>query len=127
MARFLWVCLGGAFGTGARYLLQGWTAAQLGSLFPYGTLGVNLLGSFLISLLMYVGLATDLFSATVRVALTTGILGGFTTYSSFCYESLVYLREGSWGLAALYVASTLMGCLAACFLGLALGRVLVGR
>ena len=87
MNRFFWICLGGAAGTGARYLLSGWTLAAFGVAFPWGTLSVNVIGSFLLGLLMPVGVATPLLSPTLRLALTTGVMGGFTTYSTFNSEN----------------------------------------
>lgn len=122
MERLLLVCLGGALGSGARYLLSGWLAERLGHAFPYGTFAVNVVGSFLLAVLMQVGLASAALSPTARIALGTGVLGGFTTYSTFSYETFVYLREGAPALAALNVSLTLFGCLAACWLGFAAGR-----
>lgn len=87
LARFFWICLGGAIGTGARYLLSGWMLRVAGPGFPYGTLAVNVAGSFLLGLLMQVSLATDSFPPTLRVVLATGVMGGFTTYSAFNYET----------------------------------------
>ena len=126
MWRFLWICAGGAFGTGARYLLSGWAAATLGPAFPYGTLAVNLIGSFCVGLLMQVGIATPILSPTARLTLTTGVMGGFTTYSTFNYETLQYLQEGAWAMAGLNVATTLLVCLAAGALGVAVARGLLG-
>ncbi len=125
MLRFLSICLGGAFGTGARYLLGGWIGRLAG--FPLGTFTVNVLGSFLMGLLSEVALTSEAISPTLRLTLATGVLGGFTTYSSFNYETVESLRGGALGLAALYVALTLVVCLLAGFLGLSAGRVLVGR
>jgi CrcB protein len=127
MTHFLLVCLGGAAGTGARYLLDGLVQRLTEPSFPFGTLAVNLLGSFLLVLLMHVATATDAVSPTLRLTLATGVLGGFTTYSTFNYETIRSLEEGAWRLASLNVALTLCGCLAAGFLGLAVGRLLVGR
>jgi CrcB protein len=124
--RFLWVCLGGAVGSGARYLLSGLLAARLGPAFPYGTLAVNVVGSFLLAALMHVGLASAALSPTLRIALGTGVLGGFTTYSTFSYETFVYLREGAFALAALNASLTMLGCLIACWLGFASARWLIG-
>src|SRR5205823_11239187 len=95
MIQFLLICLGGAVGTGARYLFGGWAQRTWGSGFPYGTLGVNMLGSFLIVILMQLGLVKGAISADLRVILTTGVMGGFTTYSTFNFETLQLLREGS--------------------------------
>jgi CrcB protein len=125
MVRFLWICLGGAAGTAARYLLTLGAVAALGTRFPYGTLIVNVIGSFLIGGIMHVGLTTDLISPTTRMALTTGIMGGLTTYSTFSYETVRYLQQGAWALGALNILVTTAGCLTACVLGFAAGRWLV--
>ena len=119
MTRFLWICLGGAAGTGARYLLSGWLLRAAGPGFPWGTLAVNVIGSFLLGVLLQLSLATDL-----RLALAIGVMGGFTTYSSFNYEMLQYLLRSEWLTAFAYVAATLFVCLAAGALGLLCGRLL---
>jgi len=125
MQRLLFVCLGGAFGTGARYLVAGWAQKALGAGFPYGTFTVNLLGSFLLGLLMVVSVSTESISPTLRIALTTGAMGGFTTYSTFSYETMRYAQEGAYGMAALNVGLTVTVCLVASFAGVAVGRLLV--
>ncbi len=126
MSRFFWICLGGAAGTGARYLLSGWVLAALGAGFPYGTLAVNVLGSFCVGLLMQIGVATPVMSPTLRLALTTGVMGGFTTYSAFNYETIRYIQDGAWRVALGNVTATLAACLVAGFAGIALGRSLFG-
>ena len=113
-------------GTGARYLLSTWMLRTLGAGFPYGTLAVNLVGSFLLGALMQVALASESFSPTLRLALGTGVLGGFTTYSSFNQETLGLMREGSLGLGFAYLAVTVITCLAAGLLGLWAARLLTG-
>ncbi len=127
MNRFLWVCLGGAAGTGARYLISGWALAVLGTSFPWGTLAVNVIGSFLIGAIMHVGLTTQLISPGLRLALTTGVLGGFTTYSAFNYETLKYLQDGARLYAFANIALMLIGCLAAGAAGLWVARLFVGH
>jgi CrcB protein len=124
MARFLWICLGGAAGTGARYLLSGWLLRAAGPSFPWGTLAVNVTGSFLLGLIMQVALTTSLFSPTLRLALTTGVMGGFTTYSTFNYETLQFLQQNEWLAAFTNMAATLLVCLAAGVLGVLTGRLL---
>lgn len=126
MTRLLWISLGGAAGTAGRYLLGDWLMRVAGPAFPWGTLAVNLLGSFLLGLLMQVGLATDWISPAVRLTLATGVLGGFTTYSSFNYETLRLFAGGSWLLAGANLAGTVAGCLLAGALGTVLGRALAG-
>jgi CrcB protein len=125
VTRLLLICLGGAVGTGARYLLGGLVVRWLGPDFPYGTLLINVLGSFLIGLIQQVGLSTLLIPDTLRLVLTIGVLGGFTTYSSFSYETLKLAEAGSWVGASLYVGLTTALCLGCCAVGLSLGRVLV--
>lgn len=125
MDRLLWVCLGGALGSGARYLVSQAALSLLGPSFPYGTLVVNVLGSYAIGLVMHVGLESSLLSPTLRILLTTGVLGGFTTYSTFNYETLQMAVEGDWRLALLNVLATLLACLLAGAAGLASGRALI--
>jgi CrcB protein len=124
--RYLLVAVGGAFGSVARYWVAGVAPRLWGEAFPYGTLVVNVLGSFLISLVMGVALSTTLIPVNLRVFLTTGIIGGFTTYSTFNYETLALLQERLWWTGSLNVAITLLGCVIAGMLGLLLARVLVG-
>jgi CrcB protein len=126
VTRFGWICLGGAAGTGLRYLLSGWMLSALGSAFPWGTFAVNVIGSFLLGGIMHVGLATPLLSPTARLTLSTGVMGGFTTYSSFNYETLRQLQDGAWPLALLYVGATLLTCLVAGWAGMALARAIWG-
>jgi fluoride exporter len=126
MFRFILICLGGAVGTGARYLIAIGAPRLLGTSLPYGTLIVNVAGSFLLGAIMHIGLTTALMAPGLRLVLATGVMGGFTTYSTFNYETLEYLREGAFAIAALNVAVTVLLCLLAGALGLALARWLVG-
>jgi len=126
MDRFLWICFAGALGTGARYLVGLWAGRTFGAAFPYGTLMVNVVGCFLIALVMHVSLSTTLVPPTLRLALTTGFMGGLTTYSSFNYETTRFLQEGAWGTGLLNWAVTTSVCFAAGLLGLALARRLAG-
>ncbi len=93
--RLFWIALGGAVGTCARYLLSGWALDRFGPSFPFGTLAVNVIGSFLLAGLMYVGVEAGMMQPTLRLALTTGVMGGFTTYSTFSYETMRYLQDGA--------------------------------
>jgi CrcB protein len=120
------VALGGAIGSVARYGVGSLAAQLFGAAFPYGTLVVNLTGSFLISIIMHVALAGTAISLEMRIFLTTGIMGGFTTYSSFNYETLALINQRAYGLAGLNVAATVVGCFLSGVLGLAAGRALTG-
>jgi len=121
MLRFLLVCLFGAAGSGTRYLVGTWAGQRLGSAFPWGTLFVNLAGCFLIVLIMELALRTT-FSPNLRLALTTGFMGGLTTYSTFNYETLRLVQEGATATALANLAATLFGCFAAGLAGLAVAR-----
>lgn len=123
MSRFLLVCAGGAVGTGARYLIGVGMVRWLGSQFPWGTLTVNIAGSFLISVIMDMSVHYGVIPAELRIVLTAGVLGGFTTYSSMSYEALGFMQEGLWWRAAGYLAVTTLGCLAAGMLGMAAARL----
>ena len=121
MQHLLWICLGGALGTGGRYLIGLWAAGALGTGFPHGTLIVNVLGSFLISIAMFLSVDAGAMPLNVRLFLTTGFLGGFTTYSSFNYETLKLFQSGAWGMAAVNIFVTLVACAGAGLLGLMVG------
>jgi fluoride exporter len=114
----------GAGGTGcvARYLISLWAGERFGTAFPYGTLIVNVLGSFLMALLMELSLRIAGFSDGLRLALTTGFMGGFTTYSSFNFETTALAQTDALPRAAANVGITVVACLAAGLLGLVLAR-----
>jgi fluoride exporter len=116
----LWVCAGGAVGSGARYLAA-LGAMRLFGAALWGTLAVNLLGSFLLGFLVQFALRGGL-SEQMRLALGVGVMGGFTTYSTFNLEVLTLAQQGPGAQAVLYALGTLMGCLIAGALGLWLGR-----
>jgi CrcB protein len=123
--RFLFICLGGAIGTGLRYLTANLAVRWLGVDFPYGTLIVNVVGSFLIGVIQQVGATSLLIPETTRLFLTVGIMGGLTTYSSFSYETLRLAQIGAWGQAWINVLVTTAVCLGVCFFGIVVGRMIV--
>ena len=90
--------------------------------FPFGTLGVNVLGSFLASVVMVLALEKSALAPEARLFVVTGVLGGFTTYSSFNYETLHLAQSGAAGLAVVNVAVTLVACLLAGVAGIWLAR-----
>ena len=115
------MCAGGALGSGARYLASTAIARALGPDFPRGTLFVNVTGSFLLAFIL--ALRAETLGPEARLFLGAGVMGGYTTYSSFNYETLALVERGSAGLAAANVALTVLACLAAGLGGLALGRL----
>jgi CrcB protein len=127
MYNILLACVFGGLGCGARYLVALGSERWLSASFPLGTLLVNLLGSFAIAVVMHLATKTALMAPAVRVALVTGFLGGFTTYSSFTYETLNLLQGGAVGLGLAYLVGTVAGCLLCGVLGLLCAGWAVGR
>ena len=125
MKQLFLVVLGSGLGGGARYLVAGWFIKAFGVSFPFGTVAINTIGSLLIGLIMEVALNTNLISGDMRVALTTGVLGGFTTYSTFNYETISLLQQGAILLGTLNIVVTVLLCLLAGVIGSLLGRWLI--
>lgn len=122
----LWyVAMGGAAGSALRYVIAGWVQARGGGLFPVGTLIVNISGSVLLGLVLRFALEAPAISPEVRALLTTGVLGGYTTFSTFSYETAALIEEGDWRRAALYVGLSVVISLAGTFLGFAGARELL--
>ncbi len=124
MLNILLVAVGGAFGSVARYLVGLGATRLAGPNFPFGTLTVNIAGAFAIGLLVEMIARRFDASAEMRVFIVTGILGGFTTWSSFTLDTMVLFERGEIGLSALYLLASLLVSFAAVFAGLALGRAL---
>ncbi|HLK35904.1 MAG TPA: CrcB family protein [Polyangiaceae bacterium] len=122
MTRVICIGLAGAAGTLVRYFVGLYAGRVLGTAFPYGTLLVNLAGCFLIAFVSQIAISTSLISPTLRLTLTTGFMGGLTTYSSFNYETTGLLRERAWAGGALNLGATLCGCFVAGLLGLVVAR-----
>ncbi|HEX5437266.1 MAG TPA: fluoride efflux transporter CrcB [Gemmatimonadaceae bacterium] len=123
-----YVALGSAVGGALRFALGGLVQRLTEGIFPLGTLFVNISGSFLMGFLMRYALASPAISPEVRVLLTTGLCGGYTTFSTFSYETLGMLEDGDYRRAAVYMGLSLVLSLAGMFLGFALAReVLVLR
>ena len=100
------IALFGAAGTLARYGLQGIVQIRMGSMFPYGTLLINLTGCFLLGLVGQLTLNRMLISSDLRLAIAVGFFGGYTTFSSFGWETAKMLEDGEWLRAATYVAAS---------------------
>jgi CrcB protein len=126
MERFAWICLAGAAGTGARYLIGLWAAQRFSGGFPYGTLIVNVAGCFAMAAVMQAALTLS-WSVTARAAITIGFLGGLTTYSAFNYETTRLLEAGAYGTAMINGLATVLGSFAAGMLGMWCMRLLLGR
>lgn len=122
MDKLVWVVLGGALGSGARYLVALGLAPRVPPTFPWSTFAVNVVGSFVLGAFAFGATGSSTLSPTARAFWTIGVLGGFTTYSSFNQETLNYVQGGQIGSAAAYVAATSVTCLLAGLAGMALGR-----
>lgn len=121
-----WVALGGAFGASLRYVVAIAVHQVLGYGFPYGTLIVNSIGSALIGYLVVFLPDTAAGIPALRLLLITGLLGGFTTFSTFSLETLVLFENGHLGRALLNVVLSIVTCLAAVWLGYRLAHVVHG-
>jgi CrcB protein len=117
--RFIWVGAGGAVGSLLRYGIALWFGT---SRFPWGTLIVNLAGSFALGVLMTYALGR--WPTTITAGLAVGLVGGFTTFSTFAWETLTMTQAGGISRAALYIVVSLAGGLVAALLGFATGRAL---
>jgi fluoride exporter len=122
MQAVLLVALGGAIGSVLRYETGAFVLRQVGTVqFPWGTFTVNVLGCAIAGLLAGLGEAHEFLTAEVRLLLFTGFLGGFTTFSAFGVETIALIERGEWGVAALYVVSSVLCGLAALWLALKAG------
>ena len=120
------IAAGGALGSLLRYGLGAALVALLGSSFPYGTLAANVLGSFGLGVIAEALDGRAFLGADLRLVLGTGLMGGFTTYSSFNLETLRLAQAGELGRALVYVVATMILCLLVGLAGIALARALRG-
>jgi fluoride exporter len=125
--RLIWyVALGGAIGSVTRYLVGVAIQGRSGLDFPVGTLLVNVSGCLLLGFLIRYALATPAITPEVRALLTTGLCGGYTTFSTFSYETVALVEDGDWRRAALYVGLTVAGSILGVMLGIAGARQVLG-
>jgi CrcB protein len=120
-----YVALGSAIGGVARYLVGGWVQQRSGTTFPVQTLLINVSGSFLLGLVQRYALETTALSPEVRTMLTIGVLGGYTTFSTFSYETLRLAEEGDWRRASAYIVLSVVLSIAAALVGVAAARELL--
>jgi CrcB protein len=124
MMNILVVGIGGFLGSVLRYLVSLWTQSKGWTLFPWGTLIVNIVGCFLITLIATIAAAITM-RTNLRLFLTTGIMGGLTTYSTFDADTTKYFQDGDAITAFANIGATLVMCFVAGLLGIALARVLM--
>ena len=117
-----YVALGGAVGSVIRYVVGVAIQGRSGLDFPVGTLLVNISGCLLLGFLIHYALATSAITPEVRALLTTGLCGGYTTFSTFSYETVALIQDGDWRRATLYVGLSVAGSILGVMLGIAGAR-----
>ena len=125
MQRLIFIGLAGGAGTLLRYWVAEWTARRFAATFPSGTLVVNLVGCFLAGLLFYLMFDRSLVNPTVRTVVLIGLLGGFTTFSSYGLQTFTLLRDGQMGLALLNVGISNVAGLLLVWLGYSIASRMV--
>lgn len=124
--RIVWaIAIGAAAGGVSRYYLASAVQQRFGVTFPWGTLLVNVTGSLLLGFIIRYALAAPAISVEVRALLTTGFCGGYTTFSTYSFETAALVEEGQYGRASAYALGSMFIALAATFCGFLLARELI--
>ena len=124
MLDFLAISLGAIAGANLRYWMSRYAVRLLGPVFPYGTLAINVLGSFVLGFFLVWTTERTIVDPRWRLLIAVGFCGGFTTFSSYAYETMVFFEQGQWALlTANFVSNNLLAC-AGVLAGMALARVL---
>ena len=124
MLDFLAISAGAIVGANLRYWMSRSAVRLLGPVFPYGTLTINVLGSFVLGFFLVWTSERVLVDPRWRLLIAVGFCGGYTTFSSYAYETMVFFEQGQWTLmAANFLANNLLACMAV-LAGMALARVL---
>ena len=126
MRQVLFIAVAGALGTLSRYALGGLIQRLTGTTFSWGTLVINILGCLIIGYIMQVALTADIIPANLRVIITIGFIGAFTTFSTFSYETLKLFEDGAFLSAVVNIIFNVGFGLAATFFGMFLGRLTLG-
>lgn len=126
MRNIVFIIVAGGLGALSRYQMSGLAHRLFGDGFPYGTLAVNVIGSFLIGLVMQTSLSTDIVPPAWRLGITVGFLGALTTFSTFSYETLGYIEDGNWTVAMANILFNVFLVIIAVSLGVWLARTLFG-
>jgi fluoride exporter len=121
---FLVISVAAIVGANLRYLLSRLAAIELGSVFPYGTLFINIVGSFIVGFFVIWTTERALVDPRWRLLVVVGFCGSFTTFSSYAFETMAYFEQGQWGLMLANVLTNNLLCLGGALAGVALARVL---
>ncbi|HXZ80386.1 MAG TPA: fluoride efflux transporter CrcB [Terriglobales bacterium] len=124
MAAIVWISLGAILGANARYFLSRWVALVWSPAFAWGTLIINISGSFVLAFFLVWTTERVLADPRWRLMIAVGFCGAYTTFSSFAFETMAYFEQGQWTLFALNILASNLLCLAAVLAGAALARVL---
>lgn len=118
------ISIGAIFGANSRWLISRWAAKFISPVFPFGTLFINVAGSFIVGFFMIWSTQRVLLDPRWRLLIVVGFCGAFTTFSSFAFETMAYFEQGQWMMMAANFVSNNLLCLAAALAGMALARVL---
>ena len=124
MLDYVWISLGAILGAGLRYFVSRVFARALSASFPYGTLAINVTGSFLLGLFLTWTTERVFADPRWRLFMAVGFCGSYTTFSSYAYETIMHFEQGHWSLVATNILTNNVLCLAAVIAGAALARVL---
>jgi fluoride exporter len=120
---FLAISVAAIVGANLRYLIGRLASRELGSIFPYGTLGINIVGSFIVGFFVIWTTERVLIDPRWRLLVVVGFCGSFTTFSSYAYETMAFFERGQWALMLANVFSNNLLCLAGALAGMALARM----
>jgi CrcB protein len=121
---FLAISVAAIVGANLRYLLSRLAAREFGSVFPYGTLGINIVGSFIVGFFVIWTTERVLIDPRWRLLVVVGFCGSFTTFSSYAFESMAFFERGQWALMMANIFSNNLLCLSGALAGMALARAL---
>lgn len=124
MLKLIYIGFGGFLGAISRYSISKWVETRWESVFPYGTLAVNMIGSFLLGLIMTIFLEKGITHPYLRVAITTGFLGALTTFSTFGYETMMLLEDKEVLFAGVNILANLILGLISVMIGIIIGRTI---
>ena len=124
MRDFLAISVAAVLGANLRYILSRFAVKEFGPIFPYGTLIINILGSFIVGLFVTWTTERVLADPRWRLLVVVGFCGSFTTFSSYAYESMAFFEQGQWGLMLANVLSNNLLCLGGALAGIAVARAL---